>query len=109
MPLACAVAMSASSGSNGSGDIAASVRGTAARSQKQSPRRTTCATIALRCAAFVAATSWSISAWLFIPSPNASAQYARSSPAGTGVGAGAGSLCGVGTLSDATESENANR
>ena len=57
IPFACAVAMSASRGSKGSAEIGASVRGTAARLQKQSPRRTTCATIALRCAAFVAATS----------------------------------------------------
>ena len=55
--------------------------GSPERRQKQSPRRTTWATIAFAWAAFVAPTSASISPWLLIPSPKASAQNARNCPA----------------------------
>ena len=57
----------------------ACVRGIIARLQKQSPRRPTCTTSALRFAAFVAATSFVISTSLKMPSPNASTQNARNS------------------------------
>jgi hypothetical protein len=70
--------MSVWSGSNGAGSTpACSVRGASALLHQQSPRRTTWATIAFRCAAFVAATTSSICAAVYIPGPNASTQYAR--------------------------------
>src|SRR4029079_16946345 len=77
-PCGCAVLMSACSGSNpGAID---SLNGSPDFRQKQSPRRTTCATIAFACAAFVAATSASICDWSLMPSPKASAQKARNWP-----------------------------
>jgi hypothetical protein len=63
IPTACARSMSVCSGSKGAGSTpACSVRGASARLQKQSPRRTTCATIAFMCAARVAAMTSSICA-----------------------------------------------
>ena len=79
MPCPCAVSMSAWSGSNPA--VIDSFTGRPERRQKQSPRRTTWATTAFACAAFVAATSASISDWSLMPSPNASAQKARNWPA----------------------------
>ena len=78
-PWPWAVLMSACSGSNPA--AIDSFTGRPARTQKQSPRRTTWATIAFACAALVAATSASISAWSPRPSPKASAQNARNCPA----------------------------
>src|SRR6266542_5587802 len=77
MPWAWAFWMRVSSGSNGNAAMPVSVRGTAARLHQQSPRRTTCATIAFMFAAFVAATTASIWPASFSPGPNASTQYAR--------------------------------
>src|SRR5260370_29192032 len=78
IPCACALSTSVCRGSNGNGARPGwSVRGTDARLQKQSPRRTTCATIAFRFAAFVAATIASIRGASNRSSPNASTQYAR--------------------------------
>src|ERR1700694_3692273 len=78
IPCACAVLIRDCSGSNpGAID---SFTGSPDRRQKQSPRRTTWATIAFACDAFVAATSASICGWSLMPSPKASAQYARNWP-----------------------------
>ncbi len=61
MPCACAASINDWSGSNGAGETPATVvRGRLERLQKQSPRRTTCATIAFMLAAVTSATSWSI-------------------------------------------------
>jgi len=58
MPRAWAASMSDCRGSNGAGETpATAVRGRLERLQKQSPRRTTCATIAFMLAAFTSATS----------------------------------------------------
>src|SRR5256714_8302409 len=78
-PCPCAVLMRAWSGSKPA--AIDSFTGRPERRQKQSPRRTTWATIAFAWAAFVAATSASISAWSLMPSPKASAQKARNWPA----------------------------
>src|SRR6185503_9433548 len=81
MPCACALSMSVWSGSNGAGVTpSCSMRAAEERLQRQSPRRTTCATIAFALIAFVAAMTSSICAAVYIPSPNASTQYARNSP-----------------------------
>ena len=78
IPLACALSISVWSGSNGAGSRpACSARAAAERLQKQSPRRTTWATIALALMAFVAATTSSIWPGVYMPSPNASTQYPR--------------------------------
>src|SRR6266852_9881922 len=78
-PCACAVLIRACSGSNPA--AIDSFTGRPERRQKQSPRRTTWATIAFACAALVAATSASICDWSLMPSPKASAQKARNWPA----------------------------
>src|SRR3982074_1381431 len=109
MPCACALSISVCNGSNGNAAPPAwSRRGPEARWQKQSPRRTTCATIAFRCAAFVAATIASIRGASNRSSPKASTQYARNWPPGGGAASNSADFDSWGSRASANAATSTN-